>query len=74
MNDRCLKKYKPTTYFLAYTLTGLIIDLFWPNLRVIDAPFRYFGLPLMILGLGLVFWVDLVLKQEKTTVKPTDRF
>jgi protein-S-isoprenylcysteine O-methyltransferase Ste14 len=47
---------------------GLV--LLFPNLKLIHPPFTYLGIPLIVLGVYLIFKVDSLLKKKQTTVKP----
>ena len=67
------KKILPPVYLLAYLTLAAGLFLLFPGLKIIRPPCTYLGIPLIIFGLWLTFWVDWLLKVEKTTVKPQEK-
>ncbi|GAG51601.1 unnamed protein product [marine sediment metagenome] len=65
-----LAKIDPPAYLFACLVISIVLVLIFPSLKVIHSPYTYFGIPLIIFGLWLTFWIDWLLKKEKTTVKP----
>jgi len=71
-----MKKYQkplPTTYLFIYLTIAIILTLLLPSLKLIHPPFTYLGIPFIVFGLWLTFWVDIILKKKKTAVKPQEK-
>ncbi|MBL7159631.1 isoprenylcysteine carboxylmethyltransferase family protein [Candidatus Microgenomates bacterium] len=67
-----LTRITPPTYLFIYIVVTVVLVLLFPFLKIIYPPYTYLGVPLIILGLCLTFWVDWLLKKKKTAVKPLE--
>jgi protein-S-isoprenylcysteine O-methyltransferase Ste14 len=49
-------KLLPPLVFLIATLLMLLLHRFWPAVQIISTPFRWFGLLLLLAGIGISAW------------------
>ena len=48
----------------------MILHFLLPIAEIIQAPYTYLGIPLIVFGIVLNIWADSLFKTNKTTVKP----
>ena len=65
-----MKKIMPTVYFFILLMAAIGLHLYFPVLKIIDEPFNYLGILLIILGIVINVWTDTLFKKSRTTVKP----
>lgn len=65
-----LIKITPPVYLFLYLGMAVVLVLLFPFLKIIHSPFTFLGIPLIVFGLWLTFWVDWLFKKKETTVKP----
>ena len=68
-----MKKPLPPTYFFVSLVLTVGLHFWVPVIQLIHAPYRYIGLPLILVGIWLVLWTDRLFKNVETTVKPFER-
>jgi protein-S-isoprenylcysteine O-methyltransferase Ste14 len=66
------KRLQPPTYLLFGILTMAAFDVLLPSRQVVAFPWRFVGIVPLVLGLTLNLAADRLLKQYRTTVKPSD--
>ena len=64
------RKIMPTTYFIVFLLLSLGCHFVFPIIRFIFSPYNYLGFGLIIFGIIINLWTDLLFKKKQTTVKP----
>jgi len=64
------QKIMPTTYFIIFLILSIILHFVFPVKKIIFPPYTYLGGLLIIFGVILNIWTDLLFKKKKTTVKP----
>ena len=64
------KRLLPPDYLTIYFIMALVLSFIFPGLRIIDYPYNYLGIFLMLPGGILNIWADQVFKHVQTTVKP----
>jgi len=67
------KKLLPQVYFQICLLFEIVFHFLFPVARIISSPLNYFGILLMMLGIGLNIWTDILFKKKKSTVKPFEK-
>ncbi len=67
------KKPLPPTYFLIYLGAAIALHFLFPVARIVQAPYTFLGLLLIVSGVVLNVWADSLFKREKTTVKPFEK-
>ena len=60
----------PPTYLYIYAALAIILHFLFPIAKIIHAPYSYFGILLIIIGIQLNILADSQFKRHKTTVKP----
>ncbi|MCK4233582.1 isoprenylcysteine carboxylmethyltransferase family protein [candidate division WOR-3 bacterium] len=70
MNKRRLE---PPTYFLIFLLLAILLHFVLPIIRVINSPYKYIGIALLVFGIWLNLWADGLFKRKNTTVKPFEK-
>ena len=60
----------PTTYFIILLLLFIGFHFVFPLLKFIFSPYNYLGFGLIIFGIIMNLWTDLLFKKKQTTVKP----
>lgn len=60
----------PTTYFIMFLIFSVTFSFIFPVKKIIFPPYTSFGWLLILLGIILNIWVDLLFKKKRTTVKP----
>jgi len=68
-----MNKLLPTTYLLIYLVAAVLLRYIFPLEKLIQAPYSYLGIVLIIFGIALNLWADRMLKDRKTTVKPFEK-
>lgn len=70
--DKRMRRWKitPLAYFLACLLLAVALAYALPSLRLVVAPYRYLGLPLIAVGIWLHLWADHLFRHKKTPAKP----
>jgi len=63
-------KLEPPTYFLIFILLAIGLHFVLPIMQLIQVPYRYFGILLLVIGIWLNIWADGLFKRKNTTVKP----
>ena len=63
-------KIMPTTYFIIFLILSIALHFIYPIKKIIFPPYTYSGYLLIVLGIVLNLWTDLLFKKYKTTVKP----
>ena len=66
-------KTLPPTYFVLLLLISLFLHFFFPYMRILTAPYTYSGFLLISFGITINIWADMLMKREKTTVKPDQK-
>jgi len=66
-------KDRPDIIFLIYLLIALTLHFVLPIVQLIDWPFRFIGIPLIIIGIWLSVRADGLFKTNKTAIKPFDK-
>ncbi len=64
------KKIMPPTYFIILLFLSIGIHFVFPVIKLISPPYNYLGILIIILGIILNLWTDLLFKKKQTTVKP----
>lgn len=65
-----MKKIFPPTYFMIFLALIIILHYIFPIIQIINLPYRWLGIILVVLGIILNLWTDNIFKIKKTTVKP----
>ena len=60
----------PPTYFYSMLILLIILHFLCPISILINQPYSYSGIAIIIIGIILNVWTDKLFKHEKTTVKP----
>ena len=60
----------PPTYFFIFIGLAIGLHFTFPIKKVIFPPYTYLGFLLIAFGAVINIWSDMLLKREKTTVKP----
>jgi protein-S-isoprenylcysteine O-methyltransferase Ste14 len=63
------KEILPPNYLFVYLVLALLLRLLLP-LYMINSSYRFLGSILVVVGVGINLWADVLLKKYKTTVKP----
>ena len=63
----------PPTYFFILLLLSIAFHFIFPIIKLIYPPYTYLGFVIIALGAVLNIWADLLMKREKTTVKPHEK-
>jgi protein-S-isoprenylcysteine O-methyltransferase Ste14 len=63
---------QPPTYFAALLFLSAASHFIYPVRQVVEPPYVYLGLPLIVFGAALNLWADSLFKKGKTTVKPQE--
>ena len=63
---------QPPAYFASLLILAMLSHLIYPGRQVVEPPYVYLGLPLVVLGAALNLWADSLFKKGKTTVKPRE--
>jgi protein-S-isoprenylcysteine O-methyltransferase Ste14 len=67
------KKILPPIYFIIFLLASIILNFAFPLVVIMNSPWKYLGIPLIVFGIVLNIWTDNLLKKFKTTVKPDQK-
>jgi len=68
-----MKKILPPTHFYSYLLITVLFHYMAPVKQIINLPYNYAGILLMIAGIILNIQADRIFKKLKTTVKPDQK-
>jgi len=68
-----LKKILPPTHFYIYLVISIILHYTVPLIQIFNYPYYLIGFLFFIIGTGLNIWADILLKKQKTTVKPNEK-
>lgn len=68
-----MKKFFPPTHFYAYLIISVLLHYLFPIKQIINKPFNYAGIILIIIGTVLNILADKIFKDQKTTVKPDQK-
>jgi protein-S-isoprenylcysteine O-methyltransferase Ste14 len=60
----------PTIYFIILMALSIGMHFLYPINKILYPPFTYFGFLLILFGILLNLWTDMLFKKENTTVKP----
>jgi protein-S-isoprenylcysteine O-methyltransferase Ste14 len=60
----------PPLYFLVSLLAMGFFHQVAPGAYIIQAPYRYGGIVLMVLSIGLILWAALLFKRAGTNIRP----
>ncbi len=66
-------KILPPAYFLIAAVAIGILHFAWPIARIIDQPWRWLGVALIIFGGAINIWADRLFSKHGTTVKPHEK-
>lgn len=66
------QKITPPTYFMLLLLLSIALHFILPLEKIINPPYAYSGILLIIFGIILNLWADSLFKKSKTTVSPHD--
>ena len=58
--------------FNAFIFLSIALHFIFPIKLILDPPYTYFGLVIVLTGLGMNFWAVNLLKKEKTTTEYKD--
>ena len=64
------EKVMPPTYFEVLLLLSVGLHFVFPVTKFIFSPYNYLGFVLIIFGIIINLWTDLLFKKKQTTVKP----
>ena len=62
----------PPVYLLVAILGMIALHYLFPVRQLIEGPWRWAGLGLIVAGVGLVVWVARIFKKRSTTIRPGD--
>jgi protein-S-isoprenylcysteine O-methyltransferase Ste14 len=68
-----VKKILPPTHFYIYLIISILLHYAIPIIQVFNYPYYLIGFLFFIIGTGLNIWADILLKKQKTTVKPNEK-
>ena len=68
-----MKKILPPTHFYIYLVISIILHYTVPLIQIFNCPYYLIGFLFFIIGTGLNIWADILLKKQKTTVKPNEK-
>jgi protein-S-isoprenylcysteine O-methyltransferase Ste14 len=68
-----MKKYFPPTHFYTYLIISVLLHFIFPIKQIINTPFNYAGIVLILIGIILNILADKIFKDQKTTVKPDQK-
>ena len=68
-----MKKILPPTHFYIYLVISILLHYAIPIIQVFNYPYYLIGFLFFIIGTGLNIWADILLKKQKTTVKPNEK-
>jgi len=60
----------PPTYFFLTLVLSIAVHFLLPISQIVDWPYRWAGVLIIIAGSVITIWADAVFKRVKTTVKP----
>ena len=68
--EKTNKKIYPPTYFFLFLLVAIGLHFILPVKKIIQPPYIYSGIALIVFGVVLNIWSDALFKKKKTTIKP----
>jgi protein-S-isoprenylcysteine O-methyltransferase Ste14 len=68
--DKTNKKILPPIYFFLFLFLAIGLHFIFPVKKIIQAPYTYSGIALIVFGVVLNIWSDALFKKKKTTIKP----
>ena len=68
-----MNKILPPTYLLSCIIIAIALHYLLPCYYLLEFPYRYLGIPLILIGLWLNIWADGIFKRAQTTVKPLEK-
>lgn len=68
-----ISKILPPTYFFVLLLLSIGFHFIFPVMKIIQSPYTYFGIILIVFGTVINIWADSLFKKNKTTVKPHEK-
>ncbi|MCK4397276.1 isoprenylcysteine carboxylmethyltransferase family protein [candidate division WOR-3 bacterium] len=67
------KRPLPPTYFMIYLILAIGLHFILPIMQLTNTPYRFIGIPLLVIGIWLNLWADGLFKRKNTTVKPFEK-
>ena len=68
-----MKKILPPTQFYIYLIISILLHYIIPLIQIFNYPYYLIGFLFFIIGTGLNIWADILLKKQKTSVKPNEK-
>ncbi len=65
-------KIMPPIYFIILFLLAIVSHFVSPIMKIVQAPFTYSGIALIIFGLIMVIWAGSLFKKNRTPIKPDE--
>ena len=60
----------PPTYFYSILIIAIISHFLYPITMLIKQPYSFIGIIIVVIGILLNIWTDVIFKKRNTTVKP----
>ena len=73
MTERQKKGTLPHTYWFVLLLAAIALHFLLPLVQLIDWPYRWIGVLLILLSGWMTIWADQIFKRRKTTIKSFDK-
>lgn len=67
------RKILPPTFFFIFMLLSILFHFIFPIVKIVYPPYTYLGFILILFGGVINIWADLLLKKNRTTVKPYEK-
>jgi len=64
------RRVLPPVYLLGAMILMTALHLVLPGAQVFRSPFRYIGLPVLVLALALIVWTAVLFRKAGTTIRP----
>ncbi len=64
------QKIMPPAYFFILLLSYIALYFMFPVKQIIPEPYSYVGFVLIVFGITINIWADILFKKNQTTVKP----
>ncbi len=68
--DAIMTKIMPPRIFIILLLASIAFHLLFPIFHIVQPPYNYSGVSLIIFGIIVNLWTDSLFKRHQTTVKP----
>jgi protein-S-isoprenylcysteine O-methyltransferase Ste14 len=65
-----MQRIMPTAYLALFLILSIGLYLILPIIKFINPPYHYLGCLLILFGVIINIWTDILLKKYNTTVKP----